>query len=283
MGKGVRITVFNTGWVKAPNRVVLSGGSGKTIDMPALCALIRHPEKGNILYDTGYSTRFYDATEKWPYRIMRHLTPARVKPEDHVEAQLEKMGVSRKSVRRIILGHGHVDHAPGLPLFPDATVVVEKREWAAMNRPAWAALSGGYIRDLYKGGALERQIIDMETQGVPLGPFRKTVDLFGDGTLVLVDLPGHTAGQMGLIATIEDGSAVFFIGDAGWVSGNFVLNRTPSQVIRLFVDSFRNFKQSLQSIHDFHKMNPDVLVVPTHCPDAWRMLKEKGLGIDNHE
>jgi len=58
MAEGVHITVFNTGWVKADNRVILSGGE-KNMGMPALCALIEHPTQWNILYDTGYSKDLY--------------------------------------------------------------------------------------------------------------------------------------------------------------------------------------------------------------------------------
>lgn len=283
MGQGVHITVFNTGWVKADNRVLLSGGDKKNVDMPALCALIEHPTKGNILYDTGYSTRFYDVTEKWPYRIMRYATPARVLLRDHVEVQLERMGIGRGDIHHIILGHGHIDHVPGLPCFPEATVIVEKREWAGMNRPKLRAFTHGYFTDLYKGAAKKRRIIDMETEGMPSGPFKRTIDLFGDGSLVLVDLPGHTAGQMGLIVRQDKGPTVFFIGDSGWVSGNHILNKTPSQVIRLFVNSYKNFKQSLSAIHAFHGANPDVIIVPTHCPDAWQALRDKGMGFANHD
>jgi len=49
MGQGVHITVFNTGWGKVDNRVLLSGGDKKNSDMPALCALTEHPTQGNIL------------------------------------------------------------------------------------------------------------------------------------------------------------------------------------------------------------------------------------------
>lgn len=283
MGTGIHITVFNTGWVKADNRVVLSGGERKNIHMPALCALIKHPTQGNILYDTGYSTRFYDVTRKWPYRIMRYATPARVSPKDHVETQLERLGIGRDSIGHIVLGHGHVDHVPGLPCFPEATVIVEKREWAAMNRPKLLAFTHGYFTDLYEGAGKKCRIIDMDTQGEPSGVFQRTVDLLGDGSMVLVDLPGHTAGQMGLIVRQDNGQTVFFIGDSGWVSDNHILNKTPSQVIRLFVNSYRDFKQSLAAIHAFYLANPDVIIVPTHCPDAWQTLRDKGMGFDNHD
>jgi glyoxylase-like metal-dependent hydrolase (beta-lactamase superfamily II) len=283
MASGVHITVFNTGWVAADNRVVVSGGVKKRLDMPALCALIRHPEKGNILYDTGYSTRFYTVTAKWPYRILRHLTPARISMNDQVEVQLERMGLAPRDIGHIVLGHGHVDHVPGLACFPGARVIVEKREWAAMNRHRLAAFVHGYATDLYRDAGKKRQLIDMEKEGTPLGPFPRTVDLFGDGTLVLVDLSGHTAGQMGLIVKQGEGPRLFFIGDAGWVSDNVTLNRTPSQVIRLFVDSYRDFRSSLFTVHKFHRENPEVLIVPSHCPYAWKTLQTMGLGFDNHE
>jgi glyoxylase-like metal-dependent hydrolase (beta-lactamase superfamily II) len=245
--------------------------------MPALCALIHHPKEGLILYDTGYSTRFYDATDKWPYRIMRYLTPAKITADNDIDVQLEKAGLAPSHIKRIILGHGHVDHVPGVIRFPHASLMVEKREWHAMDKPALSAFRHGYLTSLYRGIHNPIDLIDLQANGQPFGPFRKTLDLFGDGTLRLVHLPGHTIGQMGLYLTLETGKKIFFIGDACWLSESFETNTPPSFVIRAFVDSYRDFTDTLTRIHYFHKTEPDVLIIPTHCPKAFDALKSMGL------
>ncbi len=46
--------------------------------------------------------------------------------------------------------------------------------------------------------------------------FDESLDLFGDGRLVLVPLPGHTPGSVGLFVTLDSGRRLFFSGDTSW-------------------------------------------------------------------
>ena len=42
----------------------------------------------------------------------------------------------------------------------------------------------------------------------------------------------------------------------------------PSPLVRLFFDSWSDYKASLKRVHDFHKANPDVAVIPCHCEET---------------
>jgi hypothetical protein len=46
--------------------MMFKGASSNKVKIPVLVALIEHPVHGKILFDTGYSERFYKATSKWP-------------------------------------------------------------------------------------------------------------------------------------------------------------------------------------------------------------------------
>jgi glyoxylase-like metal-dependent hydrolase (beta-lactamase superfamily II) len=252
------------------------GALGKA-GVPITVEQVREIAGGDIFYDTGYNTRFYNATRQWPFRLMRILTPARITPDDNINVQLEKLDIPPEKIRTVILGHGHMDHVPGVRHFPDAEFILESGEWSAMNAPGRDALRHGYIPSLYRDTLKHPNCIELSSDGVPYGPFEKSRDLLGDGTLILIHLPGHTRGQMGLLLTLDSGRRIFFIGDACWISESFETCTPPSSLIRLFVDSHSRFLDTLSRLHTFHKENPDVLIVPSHCPDAYRQLKDLGL------
>ncbi len=273
----IQLRVFNSGWIPVHKKVALSGGPNEKIEMPALFAMIRHPDHGVVLYDTGYNTKFYEATRHLPYRIMRVLTPARITPQDNADRQLQAVGIEPEQVKTVILGHGHVDHVPGIGAFPGAKVVIDGREWQAMQGPALKIFTHGYVKSLYRDMNNQREIIDFDILGKPYGPFEQSVDLFDDGSMILIPLPGHTVGQMGLLVNLADGRRFFFIGDAAWLSENYLQMKPPMAIARIILDSQKDYKNTLELIHDFHHDHPEVVIVPAHCPATWEKLIEMGL------
>ena len=56
-------------------------GAPKTpVRFEAIWAEIDHPTQGKILYDTGYTWRFLDATQRFPQRIYAKLTQVSILP-----------------------------------------------------------------------------------------------------------------------------------------------------------------------------------------------------------
>lgn len=276
----VVLEVFNSGWVNGPKPIVLPGSGWGHFRMPALFALIHHPQRGNLLYDTGYSTRFYEATRRFPYRIMRYLTPAEIEEQDNADRQLARAGVDAEQVQAIILGHGHVDHVPGVVYFPRARVIVDRREWEAMQGPAGRVFRKAYLKSLYRDLPNPIDGVDFERDGRPLGPFERTIDLYGDGSLVLVSLPGHSAGHMGLLVRATRGN-FFLIGDAAWVEGNYLDLRPQARIVGAIWSSRADLMDSMRRIRDFARDNPDTIIIPSHCPASWQRLQEMGVAGGN--
>ncbi len=269
----IELKIFNSGWVAAHKGMVLAGAGREKMRMPALFAMIRHPKHGVILYDTGYSTRFYDVTGRFPFSMLRKFTPAEITEEDNAVRQLEAAGVPADQVKTIILGHGHVDHVPGVADFPEAKVVVDHREWAFMQGSTLGIFFKGYVKSLYENIGNQIETLNFATQGKPYGLFDKAIDIWEDGSMILVPIEGHTVGQMGLLVNLPDGKRFFFIGDAAWISENYLYIKPPSLIARTILASFRKFKETLQLIKSFHEENPDVTIVPSHCPAVWEKLK----------
>lgn len=62
------------GYCLAGEHHALRGGRRRQIRFYALWGLIEHPRHGLILYDAGYTPRFYEATARWPARLYAELT-----------------------------------------------------------------------------------------------------------------------------------------------------------------------------------------------------------------
>ena len=88
-----------------------------------------------------------------------------------------------------------------------------------------------------------------------------------DGTLVLVDLSGHTAGQVGMFVNLPSGKRLFLIGDTSWTERGVEQNK-PRPVFVQWIshvdsDRERNSEQ-LKRIHELHQRDPELLIVPAH-------------------
>ena len=99
-----------------------------------------------------------------------------------------------------------------------------------------------------------------------LGP---TFDLFGDGSAVVLSLPGHARGQIGLLANTHRGM-IFFVADSCWMSDSFRTNTPPHWLSRVFIDDFATMKSTLAQIHRYHQHHPEVTIIPSHCPEVFK-------------
>jgi glyoxylase-like metal-dependent hydrolase (beta-lactamase superfamily II) len=93
----------------------------------------------------------------------------------------------------LINSHFHFDHVGGNALIPNATMLVQRREWDA-GMDADAARHGYNPRDFDLGHKL--RLVDGEH------------DVFGDGSVVCLPTHGHTAGHQSLRLRLAGGEVV---------------------------------------------------------------------------
>jgi glyoxylase-like metal-dependent hydrolase (beta-lactamase superfamily II) len=285
MKNKIRIRIFNTAWVRTRKSLLLAGAKFEPFKVATLFAVIEHPQKGIILFDTGHHTRFYAATEKFPYRIHRILTPCDLKEEENAVNQLKKAGINPRDVKTIIISHGHADHIPGIVDFPDARIIINKVEldgmcWDHTKHHSVKLLTNGYLKSLYNDCGNEIMPVDFSIRGKSHGVFNQVVDLWDDGTMYLVDLPGHTKGQMGLYMNDVESGDIFFVGDAAYLQDNIRKNIPTSKLFQIVYASPKRFIKTLEMLHQLQKSNPDLLMIPSHCPETWETLKKLNLAVE---
>ena len=193
-----------------------------------------------------------------------------IQPELAVVAQLGSFDLVPADIRHIIISHFHADHVAGLRDFPAATPIAARAAYADVaHRTGWRALQRAFIPALLPDDFAQRARLLDRFDGPSLPGLGPTHDLFGDGALRLVELPGHAHGQLGLLALTSSGP-ILFAADGCWHSRAIREQRPPHPLTYLFVDQPRAVRDTLRRLQVFARACPEVRIVPSHCPEAFR-------------
>jgi glyoxylase-like metal-dependent hydrolase (beta-lactamase superfamily II) len=168
----------------------------ETIELPVCCALLRHAQ-GNVLFDTGCHPSVIDDPQARWGNLAKLMTPI-MPPGEHVIAGLGEVGLMPDDVDVVVCSHLHPDHCGCNVYFQRATFVIHAREIEAARAPQ--APQAGYLASEWD-------------HALPTDAIAGERDLFGDGRIVLIPLPGHTPGTIGALVTLERCGAVFLASD----------------------------------------------------------------------
>ena len=180
------------------------------------CLLVE-TDQGLVLVDTGLGTA--DVAEPVPRlsRFFLGLMRPRLALAETAIAQIAALGLSPGDVRHIVLTHLDFDHAGGLTDFPQARVHLLAAELQAARHPRSPIARGRYRRMQWQE---EKHWQTYAPGGEPWFGFAAVRGLTGlPPEILLVPLPGHTAGHAGVAVDTGDGwllhagDAYFFHGE----------------------------------------------------------------------
>lgn len=261
--------MLDTGYCLVAEQLLIRGGAHRKVACHSLVALLHHPRFGWLLWDAGYAPRLISATGGSVFFLYRLATPLRLDPDLAVINQLPRLGIRPADIRTVLISHFHADHIAGLRDFPETTYVATQAAYDDVTpRLGWNALRRGFIPALMPPDFRERATLLPAFSGPALPHLGASHDLFGDGSAILVQLPGHARGQMGLLANTERGR-VLFAADACWLTRSIYERRPPARRTNLIVDDARAVHDTLDRLHAFTRERRDVSVVPSHCPEAF--------------
>jgi len=168
----------------------------ETFELPVTSVLLRHAQ-GNLLFDTGcHPDIATDAQSRWG-SLTKLMTPVMTK-DDNVIVGLAAVGLGPDDIDVVICSHLHVDHCGCNVFFKRATLIVHARELAAARAPDGVAM--GYLP------------IEWD-HPLPTDAIEGECDVFGDGRIVLLPLPGHTPGTLGALVELERSGAFLLASD----------------------------------------------------------------------
>jgi glyoxylase-like metal-dependent hydrolase (beta-lactamase superfamily II) len=264
--------ILDTGHCLAHEHILIQGGARKEVACHSIVALLGHPQHGWLLWDAGYAPHMLTATQHFPYSLYRLATPLRLRPELAAAAQLPSLGLSTSDVGTILISHFHADHLSGLADFPSSRLLALREGYASVaNTRGLAALRRAFIPSLLPPDFRQRVTLLDAFIGPELPSLGPTYDYYDDGSLLLIRLPGHARGQVGLLANTACGP-IFFVADSCWLARSVRENRPPSRIGGLIADDSTQLAATIAGLHAFAAARPDVLIVPSHCPETFAQV-----------
>jgi glyoxylase-like metal-dependent hydrolase (beta-lactamase superfamily II) len=261
--------ILDTGHCLAHEHILIRGGERREVACHSIVALLGHPERGWLLWDTGYAPRMIEVTAAFPYRLYRYATPLRLRPELAVASQLPRWRLAPADIGQIIVSHFHADHLAGLHDFPASRFVALPEAYASVaRRKGIAAVRRAFIPALLPADFQRRLALLDRFDGPTLPLLGPSHDLFGDGSVLLVRLPGHAAGQLGALVNTTRGP-ILFVADSCWMARSVRENRPPSSLVNFLADDVAAMHGTIACLHAFAALRPDVLIVPSHCPETF--------------
>ena len=239
----MKLSFHNSATVRAPLALVDRAGSWKPHNFPIRFGLLDHPAQGIVLIDTGYSDALFQSKD--PHvALYRNVLRPKLNEAGLAKSVIEAIGAKSADVRHIILTHLHADHICGLDNFPNALIhssAVSLAGWK--NQKNFVSTFKGFFPSLLPDiNARYVQPVETTTSNnLPWGGVGH--DIFGDGSVISVDLPGHMKGHMGLVfpKLVEP---TFHAADADWIRGSLDNKHTMPWSARLIVDNYSAVQKS---------------------------------------
>jgi glyoxylase-like metal-dependent hydrolase (beta-lactamase superfamily II) len=199
----VTLTRLDCGTNAAPTDVSLRFSdtyafNGLKVQLAISCYLIRHGDD-YMVWDTGNPVGAGAAAPKTP--LVDLLAQLKLTPE-----QVKFVGIS----------HYHGDHTGQVSSFPKATLLIGKGDWDILSNPTPAAgvNTTPFTNWISGGGKVEALPGDK--------------DVFGDGTVLVLNTPGHTPGHHSVLVRLKDKGNVLITGDLAHFHENYDSNGVPT-------------------------------------------------------
>lgn len=211
----LRIHHLNCGTMCPHGRRLMAGEGGllETAEMCCHCLLVE-TRQGLILIDTGLGTDDVRDPSRLGRLFMGVVRP-QLRQEETALAQVRRLGFQPGDVRHVVVTHLDLDHAGGLPDFPEAKVHVFSAELDAAMAPSLREKMR-YVSAQWAHGP---DWVPHQTQGDSWFGFDAVRAVEGtDAEVLLVPLTGHTRGHCG-VAVRADAGWLLHCGDAYFFRG----------------------------------------------------------------
>lgn len=176
---------------------------GKSMALTASCYLIKHGETF-MLWDTGLSA------------ALKGRTVGGASLAKTVVEQLAEIGVKPEQVSIIGISHYHYDHTGQAAAFPGATLMIGKGDFDALS-----ATPPGFGAD----PTALKHWIGGPGKSMPVAGDK---DVFGDGSVTIIDTPGHTPGHHALLVKLASGRTFLLTGDLAHFRENYDSDGVPT-------------------------------------------------------
>ena len=246
----MKMHMLSGGWLRMRRGVYYPDAAREEmVDIPVSCTLLKHPQ-GLVLFDTGcHPSVATDGEARWG-SLAKSIIPIFAE-QDTLICQLPSAGVVPDDIDVVVCSHLHPDHCGCNVFFPRATVIVQTREVAAAR--AENAVSRGYLAMEWE---LPHRLEELDGDR----------DLFGDGRITLLPMPGHTQGMMVAHVVLDRDGPFLLASDAVAVRAHLDQRYAPKNTWNVDLAM-----ASIEAIARFHQNGATVIY--GHDAEQWASLR----------
>jgi glyoxylase-like metal-dependent hydrolase (beta-lactamase superfamily II) len=207
----VKLYTFDGGTVMVNNLELFSQDTtyhGQSKEFSDAFYVISHPD-GNLMWDAGLPEGLIGLAEPFTDPSGAFTVSRR----DSVVSQLKSIGMEIDDINYIALSHTHFDHSGHANRFKNSTWLVQEVEYDSItSATSQVANADNYnaIKELTKTKKLN-------------GDF----DVFGDGSVIIKSMPGHTPGHQVLYLDLAENGPIMLTGDLYHTYENREFKRVP--------------------------------------------------------
>lgn len=229
----IKIRVFHTGRVCVSPALPFGGNEKNPLKMspvlaskrerlwlPVSAYLIEHP-KGKVLFDCGWHREMSPNGEldkkaqirSLGSRLLYVVNQGVVEKGQAIDEQLAEIGVQPSDLDYVLLSHLDCDHVNGVELVKDAKHILVSRDELNGTKKKSRKNKIRYQSKWWECCNLE--CFDWNDEE---GPFGTAFDLFGDGSIKMIGIRGHSEGLCALKIKNDEGKYVLLFSDGGYAA-----------------------------------------------------------------
>jgi N-acyl homoserine lactone hydrolase len=170
--------------------------NGLKVQTTFSCYLIRHGDD-YLIWDTG-----------------NPATAGATAPKSTLVELLTQVKLTPAQIKYVAASHYHGDHTGQAALFPQSTLLIGKGDWDVLNDPKSGINPAAFTNWISGGGKVEPVVGDR--------------DVFGDGSVMMLNMPGHTPGHHSLLVRLKEMGPVLITGDLAHFRENYDSDGVPT-------------------------------------------------------
>jgi glyoxylase-like metal-dependent hydrolase (beta-lactamase superfamily II) len=210
--KPLHVAVLDCGTIKLSDLDIFSTAgdyAGQSDTFTDTCFLVHHP-KGMLLWDLGLPGMLVGNGEMTQGVFT-------VSMDRSITDQLAEYDIAPSDITYVAISHSHFDHIGQVDQVQGATWLVNQKEKDAMFPPDGSAPYDPSLAPTFAMfSPMKQQVIGDE------------YDVFGDGSVVIFETPGHTPGHSSLQLMMPESGPVLLTGDLYHRTESRELKRVPS-------------------------------------------------------